>query len=45
MGRYRIRVERGDTNVTTKALMDKIREQIIESSVVIGDVESLSKSS
>ena len=36
--KYRIRVERGDTNVMTKALMDKIREQIVESSVVIGDV-------
>jgi len=36
--KYRIRVERGDTHVMTKALMDKIREQIIDSSVVIGDV-------
>jgi len=36
--KYRIRLERGDTNVMTKAIMDKIREQIIESSVVIGDV-------
>ena len=36
--KYRIRVERGDTHVMTKALMDKIREQIIEASVVIGDV-------
>jgi hypothetical protein len=36
--KYRIRVERGDTHVMTKALMDKIREQIIDASVVIGDV-------
>jgi len=36
--KYQIRVERGDTHVMTKALMDKIRDQIIESSVVIGDV-------
>jgi hypothetical protein len=36
--KYRIRVERGDTNVVTKALMEKIREQIVESSVVIGDI-------
>lgn len=36
--KYRIRVERGDTHVMTKALMDKIREQILDASVVIGDV-------
>ena len=36
--KYRIRVERGDTHIMTKALMDKIREQIIDASVVIGDV-------
>jgi nucleoside 2-deoxyribosyltransferase len=33
-----LRVERGDHNVLTKAIMDKVRDQIIEADVLIGDV-------
>jgi hypothetical protein len=36
--KHGLRVERGDHRVLTKALMDKIRDQIIEADVVIGDV-------
>ena len=31
--KHGLRVERGDQNVLTKALMDKIRDQIIEADV------------
>jgi len=33
-----LRVERGDHNVLTKALMHKVRDQIIEADVLLGDV-------
>ena len=36
--KHGIQVERGDERVLTKPLMDKIREQILESDVVIGDI-------
>ncbi|MCC6363844.1 MAG: hypothetical protein IT165_09985 [Bryobacterales bacterium] len=36
--KFKIRVERGDTHVLTKAVMDKIREQIIDATFLIGDV-------
>jgi hypothetical protein len=36
--KHGIRVERGDSEVLTKALMEKIRDQIVESDVIIGDV-------
>lgn len=35
---YGLRVERGDANILTKPLMDKIREQILRADLVIGDV-------
>lgn len=35
---YGMRVERGDARILTKPLMDKIREQILRSDLVIGDV-------
>src|SRR5215475_3516513 len=35
---YGLRVERGDANVLTKPLMDKVREQILRADLVIGDV-------
>lgn len=35
---YGLRIERGDASVLTKPLMDKIREQILRSDLVIGDV-------
>ena len=35
-----LRVERGDHNVLTKAIMDKIRDQIVEADVIIGDITS-----
>jgi len=37
---YALRVERGDANVLTKPLMDKIREQILRADLVIADVTS-----
>lgn len=36
--RYSLRVERGDADVLTKPLMDKILEQILQADLVIGDV-------
>mgnify|MGYP000303569499 CR=1 FL=1 len=36
--KHGLRVERGDHNVLTKALMDKIRDQIVEADVLLGDV-------
>ena len=36
--KHGLRVERGDHNVLTKALMDKVRDQIIEADVLLGDV-------
>lgn len=36
--RYRIRVERGDSNVLTKELLKKISEQITEASFLIADI-------
>lgn len=36
--RYKIRVERGDSNVLTKELLKKISEQITEASFLIADV-------
>ncbi|MDQ2695180.1 MAG: nucleoside 2-deoxyribosyltransferase [Pseudomonadota bacterium] len=36
--KYGLRVERGDADVLTKPLMDKIREQILKADLVIGDV-------
>jgi nucleoside 2-deoxyribosyltransferase len=38
--KHGLRVERGDHNVLTKALMDKVREQIVEADVLLGDVTS-----
>lgn len=38
--KHGLRVERGDHNVLTKAIMDKIRDQIIEADVLLGDVTS-----
>ena len=35
-----LRVERGDHRILTKALMDKIRDQILESDVILGDITS-----
>ena len=36
--KHGLRVERGDHNVLTKAIMDKVRDQIVEADVLIGDV-------
>jgi nucleoside 2-deoxyribosyltransferase len=36
--KHGLRVERGDHRVLTKALMDKVREQIVEADVVLADV-------
>ena len=36
--KYRIRVERGDSNVLTKELMNKISDQISSASFLIADV-------
>ena len=36
--KHGLRVERGDHNVLTKALMDKVRDQIIEADVLLGDL-------
>lgn len=38
--KHGLRVERGDHNVLTKAIMDKIRDQIVEADVLLGDVTS-----
>jgi hypothetical protein len=38
--KHGLRVERGDHHVLTKALMDKIREQIVEADVLLGDITS-----
>jgi hypothetical protein len=38
--KHGLRVERGDHRVLSKALMDKIRDQIIEADVLVGDVTS-----
>jgi hypothetical protein len=38
--KHGLRVERGDHNVLTKAIMEKIRDQIIEADVLIGDITS-----
>ncbi len=38
--KHGLRVERGDHNVLTKAIMDKIRDQIIEADVLLGDITS-----
>ena len=38
--KHGLRVERGDHNVLTKAIMDKTRDQIIEADVLLGDVTS-----
>jgi hypothetical protein len=38
--KHGLRVERGDHNVLTKALMDKVRDQIIEADVILGDITS-----
>jgi hypothetical protein len=36
--RHGVRVERGDQRILTKELMDKIREQILESDAIIADI-------
>jgi hypothetical protein len=36
--KHGVRVERGDHNVLTKAIMDKVRDQIVEADVLLGDV-------
>lgn len=36
--KHGLRVERGDKNVLTKALMDKVRDQIVEADLLLGDV-------
>ena len=36
--RHNIEVERGDSAILTRAIMDKIREQISSASVIIGDI-------
>lgn len=36
--KHGIHVERGDDRVLTKPIMDKVREQILEADVVIGDI-------
>ena len=33
-----LRVERGDHRVLTKALMEKVRDQIVEADVLLGDI-------
>ena len=38
--KHGLRVERGDHRILTKALMDKIRDQILESDVILGDITS-----
>jgi hypothetical protein len=38
--KHGLRVERGDHRILTKALMDKVRDQIIEADVLLGDVTS-----
>jgi hypothetical protein len=38
--RHGLRVERGDHNVLTKAIMDKIRDQIVQADVLLGDITS-----
>jgi hypothetical protein len=38
--KYGLRVERGDHRVLTKALMDKIRDQIVEADFLLGDITS-----
>lgn len=38
--KHTIKVERGDTAILTKGLMDKIREQIIKADIIIGDITS-----
>jgi len=38
--KHGLRIERGDHRVLTKALMDKIRDQIIEADVLIADITS-----
>jgi hypothetical protein len=36
--KHGLRVERGDHRVLTKALMDKVRDQIVEADLILGDV-------
>jgi hypothetical protein len=38
--KHGLRVERGDHRILTKALMEKVRDQIIEADVLLGDVTS-----
>lgn len=38
--KHGLRVERGDTAILTKSLMDKIREQILKADIIIGDITS-----
>jgi len=38
--KHGLRVERGDHSVLTKALMDKVRDKIIEADVILADVTS-----
>jgi hypothetical protein len=38
--KHALRVERGDHRILTKALMEKVRDQIIEADVLLGDVTS-----
>jgi len=36
--KYALTVERGDTAILTKSLMDKIRDQIIKADIIVGDI-------
>jgi hypothetical protein len=38
--KHGLRVERGDHRVLTKALMDKVRDQIVEADLILADVSS-----
>src|SRR5215472_6557159 len=38
--KYGLKVERGDHRVLTKALMDKIRDQIVQADFLLGDITS-----
>jgi hypothetical protein len=38
--KHGLRVERGDHQILTKAIMDKVRDQIVEADLLLGDVTS-----
>ena len=38
--KHGLKVERGDTAILTKTLMEKIREQIVRADIIIGDITS-----